>query len=87
MIIVLHKAKDQVCFVTIGEKTFYSVHEYKVRRIYPLLKVFVYIDWKSETQLCIAQIGRISIFEVTTTWICLKLCHIQDQRIEIRETG
>ena len=40
---------------------------------------------KTETQLYIAQFGRIVVFEVTTTWLCLRCRHIQDQRIEIRE--
>ena len=40
---------------------------------------------KTDKNIQIAQIGRILVFEVTRTWICLKCCKIQDQRVYIRE--
>ena len=40
---------------------------------------------ETETQLFIAKIGELSVFEVTTIWICLKCQHIQDTKIGIRE--
>ena len=40
---------------------------------------------KTEKRLEISQIGRILIFEVTTTWLCLKCCRIQDHYVHIRE--
>ena len=40
---------------------------------------------KFEKRLQIAHIGSIVVFEVTTTWICLRRCQIQDERVHIRE--
>ena len=42
---------------------------------------------KTDKRRQIAHIGSILVLEVTTTWICLKCCHIQDQRVYIREIG
>ena len=40
---------------------------------------------KIEKRLQIIQIGRIRVFEVTTSWVGLKCCQIQEQRVHIRE--
>ena len=40
---------------------------------------------KTEKIQKIAHIGNILLFEVTTIWICLKYCQIQDEGVHIRE--
>ena len=40
---------------------------------------------RTEERQKIAHIGSILVFEVITTWICMKCCHIQDQHVYIRE--
>ena len=40
---------------------------------------------KIEKYLCFGNLGRASVFEVTMNWLCLNFCHIQSERIEIRE--
>ena len=40
---------------------------------------------KIETRLRVAQVGRITVFKVTTIWLCLRCQHTQDIRVDIRE--
>ena len=40
---------------------------------------------KTEKSQRIAEIGRIIVLEITNTWLCLKCCHIQEQRAHIQE--
>ena len=38
-----------------------------------------------ERNLCVGKFGGIRVFEVTISWICLRCCHINCERVEIRE--
>ena len=40
---------------------------------------------KTESVQFLARIGPICVFEVTTTWICLRCQHIQESRTRVRE--
>ena len=61
---------------------------------YMSIKSVEYLSWpnclynvigQTDRKIKIAQIGRVLVFEVTRTWICLRCCKIQDQRVYIRE--
>ena len=40
---------------------------------------------RTEKHLCVGKFGGIKVFEVTISWICLLCCHINSERVEIRE--
>ena len=40
---------------------------------------------RTERHLCVGTLGRVNVSEVTISWVCLNWCHIQSERVEIRE--
>ena len=40
---------------------------------------------KTEKYLCVGNFERVSVFEVTISWVRLNCCYIQSERVEIRE--
>ena len=57
----------------------------KVVEYIPCSNCWCVLIGETETQLFIAKIGDIYVFEVTTTWICVKCQHVQDTKISIRD--
>ena len=51
----------------------------------PCLRCNYALIGKAESVQFMARIGPLSVFEVTTTWICLRCEHIQRSRVDIRE--
>ena len=67
------------------ESDFFEWMNLKIVEYIPCRSYAYTLIGKSKQRQYITQIGKIWVFEVTTTWICLKCNTIQAEKVEIRD--